>query len=97
MVYYKEFFESFNLDSLVEEAVLRLYYKCENAVTSPLLRPITVNPPTASNDANALAPEEEVFQEASTTLNSSESEDDDDVTSEAILYHATETPPVNPN
>src|ERR1044071_4154615 len=31
---YKDFFESFNLDSLVEEAVLRPYYECENAVTS---------------------------------------------------------------
>ena len=94
---YKDFFESFNLDSLVEEAVLRLYYEVENAVTSPLVRPITVNPQTASNETNVPVVEEEVFQEASTTLNSSESEDDDDdVTSEAILDHATVTPPVNP-
>src|ERR1043165_1627885 len=94
---YKDFFESFNLDSLVEEAVLRLYYEVENAVTSPLVRPITVNPQTASNETNVPVVEEEVFQEASTTLNSSESKDDnDDFTSEAILDHATVTPPVNP-
>src|ERR1044071_8362919 len=94
---YKDFFESFNLYNLVEEAVLRLFYECENVVTSPLVRPITVTPPTASNDTNVPANEEEVFQEASTTLNSSESEDDDDVTSEAILDRAMEDPPVNLN
>ena len=64
---------------------------------SPLVRPITVNPQTVSNDTNAPVAEEEVFQEASTTLNSSEFEDDDDVTSEAVQDVATETPPVNPN
>src|ERR1044071_562106 len=94
---YKDFFESFNLDNLVEEAVLRLYYECENAVTKPFVRPITVTPPTTSNDANVPAVEEEVFQEASTTLKSTESEDDDDVKSEAILDHTADTPPMNPN
>src|ERR1043165_4254105 len=85
---YKDFFESFNLDSLVEEAVIRLLYECENATTSPLMRPITVNPPPASNDTSAPIQEEEMFKEASTSLDTSESEDEQ--FEEAVLENAEE-------
>ena len=91
MFYYKDLFESFHLESLIEEAVAQMYYEWDNAANLPLVRPITVNTPATSNDIDApVVEEEEIFQEASTTLDTSSPEEDEEISSNAVNQRCIE-------